>query len=61
MDRREWRSSMWIVSRAQVSIGKFYTEVIDLEQKRLVESRWDEGPSSPARQDLRRRLYRRLV
>lgn len=55
----EWRRPLDVIKRAEVSIGGFYSRVIEMEARGLVVSKWEDRPPSRARGGRRRRVYKR--
>ncbi len=56
----QWRTSLDVQARAKVSIARFYSEILTLEEDGIVISRWDDDPASIAMRGGRRgRLYRK--
>lgn len=54
----EWQAPLDIIRKANMSIGGFYSRIIEMEREGLVDSKWDEGPIPASRRGRRRRLYR---
>lgn len=53
----DWQPGLDI-ARTSNTRGSFYVHVLPMEERGLVESKWEEGPPDPRRGGYRRRLYR---